>query len=144
LRARLVGREDRIASQIHMICLRLQAGRYFDLVETDDEALISSAADEFYKSNRRKGASRQSAAATVKANSTLLARSCSTAGKADGMLCGMHGAYADHLEFVATTVGLKPGARQHMVRQRGRIAVARGASFSLLATAIYSAASGDA
>jgi malate dehydrogenase (oxaloacetate-decarboxylating)(NADP+) len=105
----LVGRRDVIESQVRAIGLRLQEKRDFDLIETNDETLISSATEEYYKLNRRKGASRQRAYATIRANSTLLAAILLKAGKADRMLCGTNGAYPEHLEFVASTIGLQPG-----------------------------------
>ncbi|WP_180982638.1 NADP-dependent malic enzyme [Methylocella silvestris] len=108
----LIGRGDRIAAQIAAIGLRMQKDRDYDVIEAEDEALVASATEEFYLLKRRNGASRQSAAATVKANPTLLAAILLRSGKADGMLCGTQGAYADHLGFVAATIGLKPGARR--------------------------------
>jgi malate dehydrogenase (oxaloacetate-decarboxylating)(NADP+) len=103
-----VGRKEVIEAQIRTIGLRLQEGRDFDLIDANDEALISSVADEYYELNRRKGASGQRVQAAIRANSTLLAAMLLRAGRADGMLCGTHGAYSEHLEFVAAAIGLKP------------------------------------
>jgi malate dehydrogenase (oxaloacetate-decarboxylating)(NADP+) len=108
----LVGRRDVIEAQILTIGLRLQEGRDFDLVDANDEALISSVADEYYELNRRKGASRQRVQSAIRANSTLLAAMLLREGRADGMLCGTQGAYAEHLDVVEASIGLKPDAHE--------------------------------
>jgi malate dehydrogenase (oxaloacetate-decarboxylating)(NADP+) len=74
--------------------------------------LISSVADEYYELNRRKGASRQRVQSAIRANSTLLAAMLLREGRADGMLCGTQGAYAEHLDVVEASIGLKPDAHE--------------------------------
>jgi malate dehydrogenase (oxaloacetate-decarboxylating)(NADP+) len=68
-------------------------------------------AEEFYQLNRRNGASRERINAAIRSNSTLLAVMLLRAGIGDGMLCGTQGAYPEHLEFIESAIGLKPGTR---------------------------------
>ena len=107
----LAGRKEVIERQIQTLGLRMQEGRDFDIVDTDDEAALASFAEEFYQLNRRKGAFREGINAAIRSNSTLLAVMLLRAGIGDGMLCGTQGAYPEHLEFVELAIGLKPGAR---------------------------------
>lgn len=106
----LAGRKDVIERQIQTLGLRMQEGRDFDIADTNDEAQLASFAEDFYQLNRRKGASREGVNAAIRTNATLLAVMMLRAGIGDGMLCGTQGAYLEHLEFVESAIGLKPGA----------------------------------
>ena len=107
----LAGRKEVIERQIQTLGLRMQEGRDFEIADTNDEAALASFAEEFYQLNRRKGAFREGINAAIRSNSTLLAVMLLRAGIGDGMLCGTQGAYPEHLEFVKSAIGLKPGAR---------------------------------
>jgi malate dehydrogenase (oxaloacetate-decarboxylating)(NADP+) len=106
----LTGRKEVIERQIQTLGLRMQEGRDFDIADTNDEAALASFAEEFYQLNRRNGAFREGISAAIRTNPTLLAAMMLRAGIGDGMLCGTQGAYLEHLEFVDSAIGLRPGA----------------------------------
>ena len=107
----LVGRKDVVKAKIKDIGLRLEQGRDFDLIDLHDEALIRSAAEDHYQLARRKGGSRQGIDRAMRSNNSLLAATMLRLGRADGMLCGTHGDYSDHLECVSKAIGFSSGRR---------------------------------
>src|SRR5215207_4468531 len=108
----LVGRPDVIAQKIKTLGLRLQLGRDAQVANFDDETLLREATDAYYQLRKRRGLSRDVAAAEMRRNGTLTAAMMVRAGQADGMLCGTFGAYARHLRYIADVIGLKEGAHR--------------------------------
>jgi malate dehydrogenase (oxaloacetate-decarboxylating)(NADP+) len=108
----LVGRKDVVNAKIKDIGLRLEQGRDFDLIDLHDETLIKSAAEEHYQLTRRKGGARDRIQIAMRANTSLLAATMLRLGHADGMLCGTHGDYSEHLECVSKAIGF--GAGRHI------------------------------
>jgi malate dehydrogenase (oxaloacetate-decarboxylating)(NADP+) len=107
----LVGRPEVIQEKVREFGLRLEAGRDVEIVSLDDAATVAQAAEAYYQIRRRRGVTRAAAQAEARASSTLVAALQLRQGKADGMLCGTFGTYADHLKFVSELVGLKADAR---------------------------------
>ena len=107
----LVGRGDVVNAKIRDFGLRLEQGRDFDLIDLHDEALIKSAVDDHYQLTRRKGGSRERIDRAMHSNNTLLAATMLRLGRADGMLCGTHGDYSEHLECVSKAIGFGSGRR---------------------------------
>ncbi len=107
----LVGRPEVIESRLQELGLRLQVGRDVEVASTDDEALLAEAAEAYYRLRRRRGVTRAVAEAIVRGNATLFAALLLQQGRAEGMLCGTFGPYADHLRHVADVIGLQPGVQ---------------------------------
>ena len=107
----LVGRRDVVNAKIKDIGLRLEQGRDFDLIDPHDEALIRSAVEDHYQLARRKGGSRERIDRAMRSNNSLLAATMLRLGRADGMLCGTHGDYSEHLECVSKAIGFGSGRR---------------------------------
>ena len=107
----LVGRKDVVNAKIKDIGLRLEQGRDFDLIDPHDEALIRSAVEDHYQLTRRKGGSRERIDRAMRSNNSLLAATMLRLGRADGMLCGTHGDYSEHLECVSKAIGFGSGRR---------------------------------
>lgn len=107
----LVGRSDVVNAKIKDIGLRLEQGRDFDLIDLHDEALIVSAVEGHYQLTRRKGGSRERINRAMRSNNSLLAATMLRLGRADGMLCGTHGEYSEHLECVSKAIGFGSGRR---------------------------------
>jgi malate dehydrogenase (oxaloacetate-decarboxylating)(NADP+) len=91
--------------------LHVEAGRDFDVADFDDDAMISEAAELSYRLRRRRGLARNYALAEMRRNATLIGAALVRQGKADGLLCGTSGPYAEHLGYVADLIGLQEGAR---------------------------------
>ena len=107
----LVGRRAVVNAKIKDIGLRLEQGRDFDLIDPHDEALIRSAVEDHYQLARRKGGSRERIDRAMRSNNSLLAATMLRLGRADGMLCGTHGDYSEHLECVSKAIGFSSGRR---------------------------------
>jgi malate dehydrogenase (oxaloacetate-decarboxylating)(NADP+) len=107
----LVGRRAVVNAKIKDIGLRLEQGRDFDLIDPHDEALITSAVEDHYQLARRKGGSRERIDRAMRSNNSLLAATMLRLGRADGMLCGTHGDYSEHLECVSKAIGFGSGRR---------------------------------
>ena len=74
------------------------------------EDAVADAAEAYYQRRKRHGLSRDVAAAEMRRNSTLIGAMLLCSGKADGLLCGTFGAYANHLRYVDEVIGLAEGA----------------------------------
>ena len=107
----LVGRRAVVNAKIKDIGLRLEQERDFDLIDPHDEALIRSAVEDHYQLARRKGGSRERIDRAMRSNNSLLAATMLRLGRADGMLCGTHGDYSEHLECVSKAIGFGSGRR---------------------------------
>jgi malate dehydrogenase (oxaloacetate-decarboxylating)(NADP+) len=106
----LVGRPDVVAQKIAALGLRLQPGRDIEIANFDNQDSIAEAAEAYYQRRKRHGLSRDVAAAEMRRNSTLIGAMLLCGGKADGLLCGTVGAYAQHLRYVEEVIGLAEDA----------------------------------
>jgi len=107
----LLGRPEVIAQRITSFGLRLTPGTDCEIVDLLDPAVYGEAADAYYRLRRRDGVSNTLARAEMRSRSTLLAAMLLRMGRADAMLCGTFGRYADHLTAVREVIGLREGAR---------------------------------
>jgi len=107
----LLGRPEVIAQRIASFGLRLTPGTDCEIVDLLDPAVYGEAADAYYRLRRRDGVSNTLARAEMRSRSTLLAAMLLRMGRADAMLCGTFGRYADHLTAVREVIGLREGAR---------------------------------
>jgi malate dehydrogenase (oxaloacetate-decarboxylating)(NADP+) len=106
----LVGRPETIRQKIQALGLRLEPGRDVEIASFDDQETHAEAAEAYYQQRKRRGLSRDVAAAEMRRNSTLIAAMLVCSGKADGLLCGTFGTYRNHLRYVAQVIGLAEGA----------------------------------
>ncbi len=105
----LIGRPDVIAMRIERYGLRLKAGTDFEIVNPQDDPRYKETWTGYYKLAKRKGVTRALAQTEVRTRTTLIGAMLVHMGEADGMLCGTVGGYADHLKYVRTVIGPKPG-----------------------------------
>jgi malate dehydrogenase (oxaloacetate-decarboxylating)(NADP+) len=105
----LIGRPDVIAMRIERFGLRLRLGKDVECVNVLDDPRYRDTWNEYYQLARRKGVSRALAQAEVRTRTTLIGAVLVRKGDADAMLCGTVGAYQDHLKYVRTVIGLRPG-----------------------------------
>ena len=108
----LVGRPDAIEGKIRDLGLRLETGRDYEVVGFDDRAFLDQAAAAYYRVGRRRGITRDHAAAEMRRNGTLIGAMLVCLGRADGMLCGTSGPYASHLRYVVEAIGMRAGVRE--------------------------------
>ena len=108
----LVGRPDAIQAKVRDLGLRLTAGRDYEVVGFDDREFLDQAAAAYYRLGRRRGLTRDYAAAEMRRNGTLIGAMLVREGRADGMLCGTSGPYASHLKYVVEAIGVREGVRE--------------------------------
>jgi len=113
----LLGRPEVIVRCMAEFGLRLTVGKDFDTIDPLDAAVYGDAADAYYSLRRRDGMSPAAARVEVRSRATLLAALLVRQGKADAMLCGTFGSYADHLRHVRDVIGMRPGTETFAAMQ---------------------------
>ncbi|HSV45555.1 MAG TPA: phosphate acyltransferase, partial [Ramlibacter sp.] len=113
----LVGRPEVISQRIEQYGLRLQPGVDCECVNLLDAAVYGAAADAYHQLARRNGVSKAAARAEMRSRSTLLGAMLVREEKADAMLCGVVGSYADHLGYVRDVIGLREGSQTFAAMQ---------------------------
>ena len=107
----LVGRPSVIQMRIERAGLRLKAGVDFEVVNPEDDPRFRACWEEYHRLMKRDGVSVEAAKAAVRRSTTLIATMLLKLGHADAMLCGLHGRYDTHFEYVKNVIGQKPGAK---------------------------------
>jgi malate dehydrogenase (oxaloacetate-decarboxylating)(NADP+) len=107
----LVGRPSVIQMRIDRAGLRLKPGVDFEVVNPEDDARFRACWEEYHRLMKRDGVSVEAAKAAVRRSTTLIATMLLKLGHADAMLCGLHGRYDTHFEYVKNVIGQKPGAK---------------------------------
>jgi malate dehydrogenase (oxaloacetate-decarboxylating)(NADP+) len=108
----LVGRPEVIQGKVRDLGLRLAAGRDYEVVGFDDREFLDQAAAAYYRLGRRRGLTRDYAAAAMRRNGTLIGAMLVREGRADGLLCGTFGPYASHLKYIVEAIGVREGVRE--------------------------------
>ncbi|MEY2875038.1 MAG: hypothetical protein RLZZ373_2409 [Pseudomonadota bacterium] len=107
----LVGRPSVIQMRLERAGLRLKAGVDFEVVNPEDDPRFRACWEEYHRLMKREGVSVEAAKAAVRRSTTLIATMLLKLGEADAMLCGLHGRYDTHFDYVKNVIGLRPGAR---------------------------------
>ncbi|MGR6804961.1 NADP-dependent malic enzyme [Sphaerotilus natans] len=107
----LVGRPGVIAARIERAGLRLKPGVDFEVVNPEEDSRFRACWEEYHRIMKRDGVSVEAAKAAVRRSTTLIATMLLKLGHADAMLCGLHGRYDTHFEYVKSVIGQKPGAK---------------------------------
>ncbi len=106
----LIGRPAVVAARLAALGLRMTSGTDFDIVNPEQDARFRDYSTTYYDLMKRKGLSRDEARAVVRSNTTVIAALLVAKGEADALLCGMTGAYRDHLQELVNILGtLEPG-----------------------------------
>jgi malate dehydrogenase (oxaloacetate-decarboxylating)(NADP+) len=106
----LLGRPEAIGAKIVALGLRLKLDRDYEVASFDDAGLVDRAADQYYALRKRHGVTRDVAASEMRRNATLIGAMLVRDGQADGMLCGVTGAFESHLRYVREVIGLREDA----------------------------------
>jgi malate dehydrogenase (oxaloacetate-decarboxylating)(NADP+) len=107
----LVGRPAVIAARIERAGLRLKPGVDFEVVNPEDDVRFRACWEEYHRLMKRDGVSVEAAKAAVRRSTTLIATMLLKLGHADAMLCGLHGRYDSHFEYVKNVIGQRAGAK---------------------------------
>src|SRR6202048_564601 len=105
----LVGRAEVIGARIQSLGLRLEPGNDCDIVSFESDARYDAAWREYYRLVRRSGVTQALAKEAVRNRSTLVAAMLLRRGDVDSMLCGISGAFYDHLKYLHQVIGPREG-----------------------------------
>ena len=112
-RPTLIGRPEIIAQRIEKFGLRLEAGRDYDLVNTENDHRFRDYWQTYHKLTARKGVTAQLAKIEMRRRLTLIGSMLLRTGEVDGMLCGTWGTTAIHLHYIDQVIGLREGAKTY-------------------------------
>ena len=112
-RPTLIGRPAVIATRIEKFGLRLEAGRDYDLVNTEDDPRYRDYWQSYHALTARKGVTAQHAKIEMRRRLTLIGAMMLHKGHVDGMLCGTWATTALHLQYVDQVIGLREGAKTY-------------------------------
>jgi len=110
-RPTLIGRPEVIGARIEKFGLRLEAGRDYDVVNTDNDHRYRDYWQTYHQLTARKGVTAQFAKIEMRRRLTLIGVMLLYKGDVDGMLCGTWGNSALHLQYIEQVIGLREGAR---------------------------------
>ena len=112
-RPTLIGRPAVIATRIEKFGLRLEAGRDYDLVNTEDDPRYRDYWQSYHALTARKGVTAQHAKIEMRRRLTLIGAMMLHKGHVDGMLCGTWATTALHLQYIDQVIGLREGAKTY-------------------------------
>ena len=112
-RPTLIGRPEVIAERVAKFGLRLEAGRDYDLVNTEHDHRYRSYWQTYHQLTARKGVTAQLAKIEMRRRLTLIGSMLLKTGEVDGMLCGTWGSTGIHLHYIDQVIGLRPGAKTY-------------------------------
>jgi len=109
-RPTLIGRPDVIAQRIRNFGLRLEAGRDYDLVNTEHDHRYRDYWQTYHRMTARQGVTAQFAKIEMRRRLTLIGSMLLHKGEVDGMICGTWGTTAMHLAHIDQVIGKREGA----------------------------------
>ena len=107
----LVGRPAVIAQRVERFGLRLQEGRDFDVVNTDNDERYRDFWQSYQQLAGRKGITPPFAKIEMRRRLTLISAMMLHKSEADGMICGTWGNTHLHLHYIDQVIGKRPGAK---------------------------------
>ncbi len=102
----LIGRPSVVEARITSLGLRLQAGTDFEIVNPESDSRFQAYSTAYFNKMQRKGVTLSEARSVVRTNPTVIAALLVLLGEADGLLCGLTGAYREHLQQLTDLIGL--------------------------------------
>jgi malate dehydrogenase (oxaloacetate-decarboxylating)(NADP+) len=112
-RPTLIGRPDVIALRCEKFGLRLQAGKDYDLVNTENDHRYRQYCQTYHEMTARKGVTLQLAKIEMRRRLTLIGAMLLKSGEVDGMLCGTWGTTSMHLHYIDQVIGTREGVKTY-------------------------------
>jgi malate dehydrogenase (oxaloacetate-decarboxylating)(NADP+) len=112
-RPTLIGRPEVIAARVQKFGLRLEAGRDYDLVNTENDHRYRSYWQTYHQMTARKGVTAQLAKIEMRRRLTLIGAMLLETGEVDGMLCGTWGNTGLHLHYIDQVIGKREGTKTY-------------------------------
>jgi len=109
----LVGRPAVIEQRIARFGLRLSPGKDFEVINPEHDTRYREYWTQYWHLTERRGVTQERAKSEMRLSQTLIGCMMVHRGEADGMLCGVTGAYAQHRYYVDQVIGLRRGVRTY-------------------------------
>jgi len=103
----LIGRPDVIEEKAKGLGLRFQLGQDVRVVNMNDNPNFERDWQHYHEIEGRNGVSPAFARGVVRTRSTVLAALLTRQGDADAMICGVEGAYIQHLKYIRSVIGVR-------------------------------------
>jgi malate dehydrogenase (oxaloacetate-decarboxylating)(NADP+) len=103
----LIGRTDIMQEKIERYGLRFKLHDDVEILDPNDNPDCDRADAEYHRIMGRRGVSPQFSNTVVRGNNTVLAALQVRLGTADSMICGVQGAYPQHLAHVKQVIGVQ-------------------------------------
>ncbi|MBB1161874.1 NADP-dependent malic enzyme [Aquariibacter albus] len=112
-RPTLIGRPAVIAQRVERFGLRLEAGRDYDIVNTEHDERYRDYWQTYHRMQARHGVTAQFAKIEMRRRLTLIGAMLLHKGEVDGMICGTWGSTAMHLQFIDQVIGKRAGVNTY-------------------------------
>ncbi|HVE54063.1 MAG TPA: NADP-dependent malic enzyme [Ramlibacter sp.] len=112
-RPTLIGRPRIIAQRVEKFGLRLQEGRDYDVVNTDQDERYRDFWQTYHRMTDRKGVTSQMAKIEMRRRLTLIGAMLLHKEQVDGMICGTWGTTDIHLRYIDQVIGKRPGVNTY-------------------------------
>jgi malate dehydrogenase (oxaloacetate-decarboxylating)(NADP+) len=109
----LIGRPAVIAKRVEKFGLRLQAGRDYEVVNTEQDHRYRDYWQTYHGMMERRGVTAQLAKIEMRRRLTLIGSMLLHKGEVDGLICGTWGSTSMHLPFVDQVVGKRAGVQTY-------------------------------
>ncbi len=116
----LVGRPDVIAARLEKIGGGMERGKHYEIVDPEGDERYKECWTAYHQIMRRRGVTVEIAKARLRKHNTIIGAMMIRQGYADGIICGVNGRFAHHLQQVDEIIGKAPGcstlaAMNHLV-----------------------------
>ncbi|WP_321529087.1 NADP-dependent malic enzyme [Sedimenticola selenatireducens] len=103
----LIGRPEVIEEKAKGLGLRFRLGQDVKVVNMNDNPNFERDWQHYHEIEGRNGVSPAFARGVVRTRSTVLAALLTRQGDADAMICGVEGAYIQHLKYIRSVIGIR-------------------------------------
>jgi malate dehydrogenase (oxaloacetate-decarboxylating)(NADP+) len=105
----LIGRPEVIAARLEKIGSKLQIGKGFEVVDPNSDERYNEAWSAYHQLMKRRGVTIEIARTRLRKHNTIIGAMLIRLGYAEGMICGVTGRFAHHLQQVEDIIGKAPG-----------------------------------
>ena len=105
----LIGRPDVIEARLEKIGSKLRIGKHFEVVDPNSDDRYNEAWSAYHQIMKRRGVTIEIAKTRLRKHNTLIGAMLVNLGYADGMICGITGRFAHHLQQIEDIIGKAPG-----------------------------------
>jgi malate dehydrogenase (oxaloacetate-decarboxylating)(NADP+) len=109
----LIGRPSIIAQRVEKFGLRLQEGRDYAVVNTENDHRYRDYWQTYHRLMERRGVTAQFAKIEMRRRLTLIGSMMLHKGEVEGMICGTWGTTAIHLQHVDQVIGRREGVKTY-------------------------------